>query len=308
MKQKIIITAKAHPLLQEHLQNKGYQVEYEPTISYDKLMEMIDEVVGLIVTTRLSIDKPMLEKATQLKWIGRLGSGMEKIDVKYAEGKGVRCESSPEGNRNAVGEHALGLLLNLLNRIGSSYEEVKKGIWNRDENRGDELSGKTVGIIGFGNTGAAFAKLLSSFNTTILVYDKYKSGFANGNIKEASLDEIARDAEVISFHLPLTDETFHFANDSFFGQLAKTPYILNTSRGKVVDTAALIKALKKKQIRGVGLDVLENEKIGSYSDLEKEQLHQLTINPKVVITPHIAGYSYESFERMAAILVKKLGI
>lgn len=308
MKEKVIITAKAHPLLQEYLINKGFQVLYEPTINYEKLKEMIDEVVGLIVTTRINVDKPMLEKATQLKWIGRLGSGMEKIDVKYAESRGVRCVSSPEGNRNAVGEHALGLLLNLMSRIDRSFQEVKQGIWNRDANRGDELSGKIVGVIGYGNTGAAFAKLLSSFDTTILAHDKYKAGFTGGNVQEASLREIAQNAEVISFHLPLSEETFHFANDSFFSQLVKAPYILNTCRGKVMDTAALINALKNKQIRGAGLDVLENEKMDAYSELEKEQLDQLIASPQVIITPHIAGYSYESLERMATILVKKLGI
>ncbi|PHX74395.1 MAG: hydroxyacid dehydrogenase [Chitinophagaceae bacterium] len=308
MRPKVIVTAYAHPLLRKRLESYGFDVHEEYSIDYAGLMNIIGEYTGMIVTTKLKIDKAILDKAVSLKWIGRLGSGMELIDLDYASSLGIKCVASPEGNRNAVAEHSLGILLSLMHKISLANEQIKQFVWLRDENRGTELKGKKVGIIGYGNTGIRFAQLLSVFDASILVYDKYKTGFSEGCVQEVSLDEIMNHADVISFHVPLTAETHYFANQAFFKKCKKSPYFLNLSRGKVVNTIDLMAALDEGLICAAGLDVLENENIKSYGSSDLAMLTNLTQRPNVIITPHIGGYSYEALEKMANVVLEKLDL
>jgi D-3-phosphoglycerate dehydrogenase len=306
LKPKVIITAYAHPSMPGELERRGYDVDVNEKITYQQLSEVIDQYTGIVVSTRLQIDAALIDKAKALKWIARLGSGMEIIDVEFARSKNIVCLSSPEGNKDAVAEHCLGMLLALMHRIAHAHDEVQEGKWLREPNRGYELGGRKVGIIGFGNTGTSFASLLAPFGVTVLAHDKYRKGFGGGYVQEASLDEIVTHADVISFHLPLSEETTHYANPHFFNKLKQAPYFLNASRGGVVDTDALLDALDKGLIAAAGIDVLENEDLATYTELERKRLNDLSHRPNVIVTPHIAGYTHEALYKMSAVLIKKL--
>jgi D-3-phosphoglycerate dehydrogenase len=273
---------------------------------YDELINVIHLYQGLVVTTRINVDRKLLDAAVELKWIGRLGSGMEIIDVDYATQKNIVCVSSPEGNKDAVAEQCLGVLLAMMHNVFRAGMQVRKGEWLREPNRGVELGGKTVGIIGYGNTGSAFAALLEPFGVKVLAHDKYKSGFAAQFVQESSLAEILTNADAISFHLPLNQETHHYASDDFFTALQKPIYLINASRGQVVDTNALTKALDDGKVISAGLDVIEDENIGAYTSAQMDGLLQLANREDIWVTPHIAGYSREALEKMAKVLIFKL--
>jgi D-3-phosphoglycerate dehydrogenase len=281
---------------------------YVPDMNYSDLRNQIGEAVGMVVSTHIRIDRDILQKANQLQWIARLGSGMEHIDVAFAESKGIRCISSPEGNRRAVAEHAMGLLLNVVRHINTCQDELKNFQWLRDKNRGMELEGKTAGIIGYGNTGSTFAQLLSAFGMKVLAYDKYRDVQPEQNIVPATLSEVMDKSDVISFHLPYNSETHYMAGADFFQDLKQNPVIINTSRGSVLDTLALCEALDQGLVSGAGLDVLENEKPDTYDSNERALFNRLVHDSRIVITPHIAGYTRESPRKMALIILEKLGL
>ncbi len=305
---KVIITATVHNILIQSLSANGYEVIYRPDISYNELLEEIPDAAGLVITTRIKVDKRLIDATNCLKWIGRLGSGLELIDLAYATEKGILCYSTPEGNCTAVAEQALLLLLALKRHLVKAANEVEQKIWLRNENRGNEITNITVGIIGYGHTGSAFARVLKGFNIKILAYDKYKSGFSADNVCETTLQEIQEKADVISFHVPLTAETKHLGNTEFFKALKKSPVILNTSRGAVINTADLLNALETNQISAAGLDVLENEKLESYNSTENDIFHMLQQMSNVLITPHIAGYTHEAYYKMSVYLLEKLDL
>ena len=303
---RILITDDVHPLLYEALSKDGYEVNFQPEIKPDEVLAIIHDYTGLIVNSKVYVGKEMMDRAKKLKFVCRAGSGLEVIDLNYAKEKGIAAFNSPEGNRNAVAEHALGMLLNLMNHISRADAEVRQYQWNREENRGNELSGKTVGLIAFGNTAQAFAKLLHGFDVNILAYDKYYQRFSYEYITESSLEQIFEEADVLSLHLPLTEETKYMIDYKFLSSFKKPYWFINTSRGRVLHTAALIKCLNEGKIIGAALDVLENEKLDRLSIAENKDFGELITDKRVLLTPHIAGWTHESKRKIAEVLLEKI--
>ena len=299
---KIIFIDTTHPKLIKDLNYKGFICDQAYEKSKSEILKIIKNYDGIVIRSRFKIDKNFINAAKKLKFIARAGSGTENIDLYYANKKNIKCFSAAEGNRQAVAEHALAMILNLLNNIRVSDQEIRRGIWDREKNRGIEISDKTIGIIGFGNTGSSFAKILENFNVKILAYDKYKEKYKF----QSNLDEILEFSDIISLHIPLTEETKYLVNENFIDKAKKPFYIINTSRGQCIETKALIKGLKDQKILGACLDVFEQEKNSFEKIGENEELKYLIESNKTILTPHIAGWTFESNYKIAETLSKKI--
>lgn len=307
---RILVTDKTHPVLQQTLESAGHSVVVDTAVTYDSLLEQIGQYDALVVRSKINIDRHFLDHARHLRCIGRVGAGMETIDVDYAESLGIHCLNSPEGNRVAVGEHAVGLLLALMDNMARADAEVRKGLWKREANRGCELEGRTVGIIGFGNMGSAFAQRLQGFECNIIAYDKYKpKGYAPDYVQEVSLKALQERAEIVSLHVPLTEETHHMVDCSFIKAFRHNFYLINTARGDVVNTPDLVEAMKGGHILGAALDVIEYEDM-SRDGLDLEHLptafQYLIDSPQTVLTPHVAGWTVESRYKLARVMAEKI--
>jgi D-3-phosphoglycerate dehydrogenase len=298
-----------HPLLEERLTANGFTCDHDYTSSYDALLQKLPAYTGLVVRSRIPIDAALLAAAPRLRFIARSGSGLENIDVEAARRAGIRVVNSPEGNRDAVAEHALGMLLMLLNRLHLADAEVRRGLWRREANRGRELKSLTVGIIGYGHMGSAFAERLTGMGCRILAHDAYKSGFGTVRVEACSLDTVYRDAHVVSLHLPLSAETHHYVSHAFIARMQRPFYLINTARGAHVDTAALVQGLAQGKVLGACLDVLEYEKSsfeGLTADAMPAALAALLRSEQVVLSPHVAGWTVESYEKLSAYLAEKI--
>ncbi len=306
---RILFIDTTHSSLKNKLELAGYTCDENYTSTKKEIQDLLHNYDGIIIRSRFAIDQEFLDYGSNLKFIGRVGAGLENIDLEYAHSKNIQCFSAPEGNRDAVGEHTLAMLLCLFNNLNRADREVRAGSWKREKNRGYELTGKTVGIIGYGNMGSAFAQRLAGFNCNVLAYDKHKTSYGDEYAKEASLDGIFEHADILSLHIPYTPENHYLVNDDFLSKFKKDIYLINTARGKVVETSALVKHLKSGKVKGACLDVLEYEK-SSFENLYSQQLPEdfehLINSDKVILSPHIAGWTHESNEKMATVLANKI--
>ncbi|MBU4537484.1 MAG: 2-hydroxyacid dehydrogenase [Weeksellaceae bacterium] len=303
---KILQLDKNHPLITEQLSAKGFLFDEDFTSSYTEILGKIDQYEGIIIRSRIPIDENFIRHAKKLKFIARVGAGMENIDVEFAAKSGIKLISSPEGNRDSVAEHVLGMLLILMNRLFIASNEVKNGIWKREENRGDELLGKTFGIIGYGNMGKAVAKRLSGFGVKVIFHDILPN-LSDEFATQVSLETLQNEADILSLHIPITAETRYLIDSEFISAMKKNFYFINTARGENVKTKDLVEALQSGKIKGACLDVLEFEKPSFENlDIKNEDLEYLLQSEKAIVTPHIAGWTIQSKEKLAQVIVDKI--
>ena len=309
MERKVLFIDAAHPYLKEELNRLGFTCDFFPDYAYNDFSKIIAGYTGIIVRNKIRLDKELLGRATALRFIARIGAGMEGIDTAFALQRGIACLNAPEGNRDALAEHTLGMILALINHMVRADAQVRNGIWDREGNRGTELMGKTIGIIGYGNMGSAFARRLSGFQMEVLAYDKYKKNYGDAFVKETSLEELRMRCDLVSLHVPLTAETRYMVDDAFIRSFRKNFYLINTSRGQVVNTADLIRHLDSGKILGAALDVLEWEDT-TFEDLNKNADNPLFMDlmhrENIILSPHVAGYSAESPLKMAKVMVDKI--
>ncbi|RUA29683.1 MAG: hydroxyacid dehydrogenase [Bacteroidetes bacterium] len=306
---KILIIDPVHKILPDLLIENGHDILIDLAQSYDYYLELIPEYEGIIIRSGIKIDKAFIDHAQKLKFIARVGAGMENIDVAYAENKNIICINSPEGNRTAVGEQAIGMLLSLFNNLNKADQEVRQAQWNREANRGIELEGKRVGIIGYGNMGSAFAQRLIGFDVEVIAFDKYKTNYSDEYVRETSMEELFEKSDIISIHLPLNEETAYLINEEWISKFKKDFYLVNTARGPIVKTDDLVKALENGKIKGACLDVLEYEKLG-FENIDKDNLptafQYLSNSSKVILSPHIAGWTHESNYKLSRVIADKI--
>jgi D-3-phosphoglycerate dehydrogenase len=304
MKNNILIVDDIHPIFMEQAEALGYTCNYQPLITPAAAFEMLGDYAGLVIRSKFNVDRKVIDAATNLRFVCRAGAGMDNIDVAYAVQKNITLINAPEGNMDAVGEHAVGLLLSLMNNFSTADAEIRAGIWEREPNRGYELKGKTVGIIGYGFMGKSFAKKLSGFEVNVIAYDKYKTGFSDRYAREVSMEEIVKHSDVLSLHVPLTAETDGLVNDEYLFHFKKPIFFINTSRGKTAKVQAVLNAIKQGKILGAGLDVLEVEKFPALA--AQTWFDELRQSGKVLLTPHVAGWTFDSYRKISEVMASKL--
>lgn len=306
MNRKILIADHLHPVFKEELEKLGFECDNMPQISREETLKILPEYLGIAIRTKFQIDREVIDAGSNLKVIARAGAGMDNVDEEYAKSKGIFCINAPEGNRDAVAEHMIGMLLSLLNNLRNADMEVRNGIWNREGNRGRELKGQTVAVIGYGNNGQMMAQKLSGFGVKVIAYDKYKTGFSDSFVREVSMEEVVKQADIVSFHIPLTYETRQLVNEEYLFHFKKPLILLNASRGEIVNTRAVLSALRSGKIIAAGLDVLEVEKFPALE--EQAWFKELKESPNVLLSPHIAGWTHESYRKISEVLAEKFSV